>query len=223
MGITTLNDTYLLEEVKLGFSELKLGDTTVKQREFEGTDYNSFSNRCFVKYTPINSQINEGEEVIVSHFVIDNTIQIGEDVYLIAKPEEIFGIKVNNDYDITSKDYIRCFKPFNGFLGEPYHDTPEGNFKSATTNETASESNYLVDLDGVEIEFLDFADYEVFVNEKRYSFVPYKDCFTIDGVLNEDYFTLYTEDMIIINESHVYETKSGIKVIRYDNLVGRQL
>lgn len=220
MGITTLNGTYLLKEVKKGFSEIGLGKSTIKQREFEGTDYNSFSNRCIVHYTPINGIVKEGDEIIVEHSVIDKTIQIGNEEYLVADEREIYGVRVNDDYDVYDKNYIRCFKPLNGFLSEPKHkDTTDG-FKSATTAETESEENFIVDFNGVEVEFLQYADYEVFVNEKRYSFVPKQHCFVIDGVLNEDYFMIYDESMIVINKSHIYTTRSGVQVIRLDNLLG---
>ncbi len=217
-SIIAADEHYFGHEMTVGFSETKLGDLTIKQRELEGATYNSFSHRLKVEIAPENGVAKAGDEILVSHFVLDQTPTLDKD-YLVAYVEQIFAIKRRNDHEEIEEGYLEDFDALNGFLAYPHSILHDGKYERLDNAQEFCEENYAKTICGKEIEYMTNADYEFFHNETRVHYIKEEKCYLIDNKVNSNYFTeVFKEgedyldedgNLLFIYNSKVFESISG--------------
>lgn len=209
---------YFGTELKVGFSETKLGDFSIRQREREGSVFNSFSHRLRVDIAPLGGVADVGDEILVQHFVFEQNPVIDKE-YLIAYLEQIYAVKKRSVFDVRDKRYIENFDAVNGFLAYPHEVIRNDGFKHHESSQDTCEQNYALTFCGKHIEYTLNGDYEIFHQDKRVHYIMKEKCYLIDGDVNPDKFTeVYKEGDNYVNEegnrllifnTHVFVSKKG--------------
>ena len=210
--IISADEHYFGQELKLGFSENKVGDLSIKQRELEGAIYNSFSHRLLVEIAPEDGIVNQGDEILVHHFVLDQTPVLDKD-YLVAYKEQICAVKRRNDHKEEEDGYLEDFDAIEGFLAYPHSLIHDGQYVINENAQDLCEENYAITFCGKKIEYTINADYEFFHNDIRIHYIRKDKCYLIDNEVNTEIFTE------VFKEGEEYLNEEGNVLLIYNSKV----
>jgi hypothetical protein len=204
-------DTFFAEEIGQGFKEMN----GMAMREYEGNQYNNFSNIVRITESSNPELYNEGDILLVHHDVADNIFKMGfGEEFLVVYSENVFAKLREGGNPININDYI----PVDGYyLANPAKETTMEELGFIADKESVRFASVIGDEDSdTLIEYLKYADYEVWINGYKHFVIDKREVLT-----NTDEFVVYTEDMVCLSqqiESSVLD--KGVSYIKKKHIQG---
>lgn len=192
MKIIPTQDIYLCKEIKKNFDEIKVGGLDIKMASREGTTYLGFSQRLEVLHAHKGAEFVEGDELIVIHHVMDNTVELDGKHMLACYPEDILAVRVSEGVGIEN------YKAVNGFLAYP--QAKEEAMGVQLSEKSFWELQKTTDVNGKKLCYEEYADQEIYINEQMHFYIKEEDCFSVDGVTGSDYYRVEEKDGYHITE-----------------------
>lgn len=221
--ITTINDRYVVQEIKEGFDNFELGDTGVQiqMRPRTGVGkYTNFSKKCKVLVNSANSKYNIGDSVWVSHVIIDNKIDsrflgeeyIGKDILQCGENNILFA---GEDLTEIKSDEWVVFK----IKKQEENKTASGIF--CVTEESDEEGVVVCGAlpEGTKITWFTSKRMEYYQKEIQYWVCHLENITTVDGITSDYFYKVdlfadyeYENKGIILKGQKAISTEVGIEV-----------